>query len=136
MPYPNPPHMAVFLDHRTARLFALARATVSESRITADTGKHGQIHHRAGSPGPGHHGADISYLDKIADQLKTVEMILILGPGEAKFELDRYLKAHAPAIHRRIIGIEALDHCGSAGICAVARKLMRKAELMAMPRGR
>lgn len=132
----NPPHIAVYLDHRTARLFGLTRSTATETRITTDPGRRGHVHHRAGTPGSGHRGADKSYLDKIADHLKTAEQILILGPGEAKFELDRYLKTHAPAIHDRIIGIEALDQRGSAAICAFARKLMRKSDLMAVPRGR
>lgn len=130
------PHLAVYIDHRAARLLTITKAACTERRITRDGGRHGHVHHHAGTPGAGHAPLDKNFLQDIASALEGAGHILILGPGEAKFEVARHLQQHVPALHARVIGVEKLDQRGAAGICAFARPLFRKAELMAAAPGR
>jgi len=124
-------HLAVYIDHRAARILAITPEACTEKRIATDSGGRGHVHHHAGTPGPGHAEMDKGFLDAVSAALKEARHILILGPAEAKFELARHLQRHDPELRARVIGIENLDRCSAAGICAFARPLFRKADLMA-----
>lgn len=59
------------------------------------------------------------YYDEILSYLRDADAILILGPGEAKLELERRLK-HAEASHR-LVGVETADKMTKAQIKAKVR---------------
>jgi stalled ribosome rescue protein Dom34 len=60
------------------------------------------------------------YYNKIIAQIRKADSILIMGPGEAKHELEKRL-AHEE-LTRRIVGIETVDKMTDRQIAAKVRK--------------
>jgi hypothetical protein len=56
------------------------------------------------------------YYAEVIAQLRKAEALLIFGPGEAKFELEKRLR-HAE-LHKHIIGIESADKLTDRQIAA------------------
>lgn len=60
------------------------------------------------------------FYHQISDHLKESDCLLILGPGIAKFHLKTHIMDHFPALGRRIIGCETIDHPTDPQIAAYA----------------
>jgi hypothetical protein len=58
--------------------------------------------------------------DKIISHLRDADSILIIGPGEAKVELQKRLQGEA--LGARIVGIEAADKMTDGQIAAAVRE--------------
>lgn len=56
------------------------------------------------------------------DMLKPSHEILIVGHGNAKDELASFIRAHAPQLAPRIMGIRPMDQPSKGEILAFARK--------------
>jgi hypothetical protein len=106
-PSSAPSHLAVWIDHRNARLIPLAR-NGGETIIHNRTAASGNIHHKAGTAGAGHDAIDHTYLHDVVAALGEAQEILILGPADAKIVLRNYMDCHALA--RRVLGVEAMGH--------------------------
>jgi len=119
----TPLHLAVWLDHRTARLLTLSRQGVTEQVIhNENAGATGHVHHHSGTVGSGHAAMDRMFLEKISQGIGEAAEILILGPVEARSALEAFLKQHDRQQSIRIVGVEALDHSGAAEIAAFAER--------------
>ena len=116
-------HLAVWLDHRTARLLTLSRQGVTEQVIhNENVGATGHVHHHSGTVGSGHAAMDRTFLEQISQAIGDAAEILILGPVESRNALEAFLKQHDRQQSTRIVGVEALDHSGTAEIAAFAER--------------
>lgn len=123
----SPSHLAVWLDHKTARLLTLSRQGVAEQILNNhEAGANGHVHHRGGTFASGHAAMDKGFLESISQGIGEAEEILILGPVEARNALKTFLEHHAPHQAKRIVGMEAMDHSGMAEIAEFARKLFHR----------
>jgi hypothetical protein len=111
--------VGVWIDHKKAVIVTGEGGAISilESNMEAHTRSNGGVHGKIPS------GAQVflaedqrdrrymeyihKYYDDVIAQLREADAILILGPGEAKFELEKRLK-HAE-LHKLVIGIEPAD---------------------------
>lgn len=122
-------HCAVWLDHRSARLYDVTHAQASETALihAPDRGT-GHIHHKAGTPGPGHEAASTTFLHQIGEALRGSQAILILGPAEAKTALKAYLQVHFPAVAAKVVAVEPMAHASAAEIHAMAERIFRRTD--------
>jgi hypothetical protein len=64
------------------------------------------------------------YYDHVISCIRDAESILILGPGEAKVELERRLESEA--LSKRVVGIETVDKMADRQIAAKVRQYFPK----------
>jgi stalled ribosome rescue protein Dom34 len=122
-------HAIVWLDHAEAKVFAFNADDVDVTVLHPHEHK-AHIHHKANSIGSGKAATDPEYLHQIAQALNTAGEILIVGPGSTKLELIRHLQKHDPAVEKKVIGIETVDHPTDKQIVAHARKYFGAADRM------
>ena len=123
-------HLIVWIDHRVAHLYAITRDGISEllSVYAPDQGR-GHIHHKAGSPGPGHVAVAPAFLREVAGALGEANEILIVGPSDAKTALKKYIDLHLPLLARQIKGVEPMGHAGKGEIRAFAALFFHQYDL-------
>jgi hypothetical protein len=124
-------HLIVWIDHRVAHLYDVTRDGISELvTIQAPDQDRGHIHHKAGTPGPGHVGVSAAFLGDVANALGKAKEILIVGPSDAKTALKGYIDLHLPLLAGRIRGVEPMGHAGKEEIHAFAILFFRQHDLM------
>lgn len=64
------------------------------------------------------------YYDEVISNISDAESILLLGPGEAKGELEKRLAAKG--LRGRIVGIETVDKMTARQIAAKVREYFRR----------
>jgi hypothetical protein len=64
------------------------------------------------------------YYDHVISCIRDAESILILGPGEAKVELERRLESEA--LSKQVVGIETVDKMTDRQIAAKVRQYFSK----------
>lgn len=112
---------AVWLDHHEARVIRVHEAGFDEASIAAPDS---HVHrHPPGAAEPHRHPDDLRrFLLEIADALRDADQILILGPSTAKLQLLRYLREREPAIERRVLGVETVDHPSDRQLVAYVKR--------------
>jgi hypothetical protein len=120
--------VGVWIDHKKAVMVTGEGEAISilESNMEKHTRSNGGAHGKIPSGAQVFLAEDqrdrhyMEYLNKyygdVIAQLREAEAILIFGPGEAKFELEKRLK-HAE-LHKQIIGIEPADKLTDRQIAA------------------
>ncbi len=130
--------MGLWIDHRQAVIVVLLDHEVEVRHITSGMGKH--IRYSGASQSKtavgSHEDSDEDsrdrrfdshlgeYYDKVISQLRDADSILIIGPGEAKGELQKRLESEALGGH--IVGVEAADKMTDGQITAAVRQHFRK----------
>jgi hypothetical protein len=128
-----PRHLAVWLDHKLARLLTLSRQGVTEQIIhNEEAGAGGHVHHHSGTVGSGHAAMDRGFLEAISQAIGEAEEILILGPVDARNALKGFLEHNDRRQAERIIGVEALDHSGRAEIAAFAQRFFERIDRLSV----
>ena len=120
-------HAAIWIDHREAKVYSLNRDTSNEWRLRPHD-RHVHLHHKAGLGDSGHAAPDKHYFHSVADAVKGAGEILITGPGTARTELMHHLQTHDPAVAKKVVGVEALDHPSDGQLVAFARKFFKAAD--------
>ena len=129
-----PPHLAVWVDHNSARLIWLYRDRSVETMIhNHEAGASGHVHHHRGTPANGHAPLTKAFLESVSEAIGAAEEILILGPVEARHALRSFLERHKPIQARHVMGDETLDHGETAKVAARARQFFLHVDLMARP---
>lgn len=123
-------HTVVWLDQVQARIFRLYRDRLELLQIIQGPDIHGHIHHKAGTPGPGHTETSQKFLRDISVALKETREILIAGPAQAKFALERHLNDVAAPMKAHVVGIEALDRADLNELYRLAQRIFRRSDLM------
>ena len=113
-------YMALWIDHREARIFRISADKSDE--VTVGTPQHVHRRHPKGESGAKEHPDDAKrFFHEVARSLEGPQQILLVGPGTAKLAFLRYLHAHDPALESRIVGIETVDHPSDRQLAAYAR---------------
>ena len=73
----------VWIDHLTAKIFAMGLVGVSASEVHAHLSS-SHLHHHANTVGSGHVKDDPSFLAAITKSVAACDDVLILGPGDEK----------------------------------------------------
>jgi stalled ribosome rescue protein Dom34 len=123
-------HAVVWLDHRAARIIGFdLHSSAHETRIVESHGP-AHLHHKAGVIGSGHAHDDHSYFTAIAEEMKGVREILIVGPADAKVHLQTFLRRQYPELAVHIVGSEAMEQQGDAEIVKFAHGFFHRADRM------
>ena len=122
--------VGIWIDHRKTVIVSVSDKGEETSLIRSDMEKHVRY---SGSPQEdsaedqrdkrftGHLN---KYYDDIISCVGDAESILILGPGEAKIELEKRLESKA--LSGRIVGIETVDKMTDRQIAAKVRQYFSK----------
>jgi stalled ribosome rescue protein Dom34 len=122
-------HAIVWIDHQEARVFHFNPAEVDRLVLHPhDPTRH--IHHKAGSIGSGHAPEDHEFFEQVAASIAGAGAVLITGPANAKTELVRHIRNHAPELLKVIVGVETVDHPTDRELIAHARTYFKGADLM------
>ena len=127
----------LWIDHRQAIVVTLSGQAEVTKRIVSNMEKHvrysGASHPKDQTESHNDAAEDIrdrrfddhlsTYYDEVIACLRNVDSILILGPGEAKAELQKRLEGQEPS--GRIVGIEAADKMTDGQIAAQVRQHFR-----------
>lgn len=122
-------HAVVWLDHRQAKVFTFDRDHSEEMTIKTLKG-FDQAHKHAGTVEGSRTTTDVKFLHNIVEALGDAQEWLIIGPGQAKDELVKHIKAHDHMLANRIVGVEPSDHPTDGQIVAHARTFFHGADRM------
>jgi hypothetical protein len=122
-------HAVVWIDHHEARVIHFNAETTEEERVhPADPPKH--LHVKAGSASGTHITDEPRFYRDVVDALADTHEILVTGPSTATAEFLRYAHKHAPALIKRIAGIETLDRLTDNQLLAEGRRFFLNADRM------
>src|SRR5689334_1931007 len=97
-------HAVVWIDHKVAKVVHF-NADSSEPVLVHSSNPHPHVHHKANSIDSGHALVDKKYLERVAEAIAHSGAILVVGPANAKIELQTFLKQSHPAIAARISAV-------------------------------
>jgi hypothetical protein len=106
-------NVGIWIDHKKAIIVSASAEGVSTKTVESDVGAHPRFGGQQDGGGEKkyeeRHAQRLErYYDEVIDQLGELDGLLILGPGEAKTELEARLnRSHASA--DRVIAVEATD---------------------------
>ena len=114
--------LGLWIDHREAVIVTIAHEGEEIKRINSDAEKQG------GSPeGKPEDQRDRrfanhlnQYYDEVIAAIRNADSILIMGPGEAKGELEKQLEQER--LSERIVGVETTDRLTEPQIVAKVRQ--------------
>ncbi len=98
-------HVAVWIDHREARVFHIDAAPLRIDKLLAP---HPHLTRKAEDHG--HYSGDERFFHKVAGSLRDADRILVVGPHAATLEFIRYVHRREQMLTTRIAGVETLDH--------------------------
>ena len=123
MSYDKPRRVAIWIDHREAILITFyGEIFISEEELFSEAGPHthggGWAQHRIEA-----HRHEIlkHYYDEVIGHLGPVDEILILGPGQAKHELNRSIDHHK-GLKGKVMAVRGTDHLTEKEIVAEAEQ--------------
>lgn len=108
----------VWIDHLTAKVFALGLTGVSASTLHANLSS-SHLHHHANTIGSGHVKDDPAFLTAIGKSVAACDEVLILGPGNEKTALMHHLQSARP---KMLLRLESSDHPTDEEIVAIGRR--------------
>jgi hypothetical protein len=125
--------VGLWIDHRRAVIVSIENEVELIQELISNMEKHVRFssgtHSKASNSTQGSTAEDVRdrqfmdhlglYYDEIVSLVRDADSILIIGPGEAKVELENQLK-HAN-LEERIVGIEAADKMTNNQIAAKVR---------------
>ncbi len=127
-------HTAVWLDHKEAHIFHFAALPLraSAEEVTVPAPQHRIHRHQLSRSGEAvEHPDDLKrYFTEVAGHLRDAHAILIMGPGSAKAELVKHLRAHNATLADRVVRVEAVDHPTDPQIAAIARTVFAQTDRM------
>ncbi len=116
-----PNHIAVWLDHKEARVFTFSGENAVETTVHARP--HNDHHkHTRGQEMLKEHPEDIRrFFRELSTSLTGAKALLIVGPGAAKLEYIRHLHEHERVLEGAVVGIETVDHPSDGQLIAYAK---------------
>ena len=113
--------VAIWLDHREARVFHIHPENSDEATFLAPSEKTHHKHPRGQENEKAHPDDAKRFFHDIARSLDGNDSILVVGPSTAKLDFLRYLHTHEQAVERMIAGIETVDHPSDKQLVAFAK---------------
>jgi stalled ribosome rescue protein Dom34 len=123
-------HTIVLVDHREAKFFNVLGNEHDDVVINSHTSVQ-RLHHQA-SKDPGK-AVDVEFFQRIVAALNHARGMLITGPGNAKFDLKRYIEDHRPDLAPRV-SETALDTPGEAGLRELANDFITRPNRYGSPK--
>ena len=124
--------VGVWIDHRKAVIAIIAGKTEEMRQITSNIEKHVRYSGAAQEDSAedqrdkrftGHLN---KYYDRVIACIRDADSILILGPGEAKIELEERLGKEA--LRGRVVGVETVDKMTDRQVAARVRQRFLKSK--------
>ena len=124
--------VGVWIDHRKAVIAIIAGKTEEMRQVTSNMEKHVRYSGAAQEDSAedqrdkrftGHLN---KYYDQVIGCIRDADSILILGPGEAKIELEERLGKEA--LRGRIVGVETVDKMTDRQVAARVRQRFLKSK--------
>ena len=116
-------HAVVWLDRSTARIIGCdASESIDVEAISSRTPEPG-LHRTSGRTASGHARFDLEYFDRVADALREVEEVLIVGPAHTKFAFESHLDERHPDIARHVVGVETVGYQSDPELAAFGKQL-------------
>jgi len=119
--------VGLWIDHRKAVIVIVTDEGEETRLIESDMEKHVRFASGSSEDGSAESTRDRQfashldgYYDKVIACIRDAESILILGPGEAKGELEKRLESGEPK--GRIVGVETVDKMTDRQIAARVRQ--------------
>jgi stalled ribosome rescue protein Dom34 len=120
--------VALWIDHRQAVIAAVASGTEELRHILSGVEKHVRFSSGEGGAEDARDRRFASHLNQYYDEViaavRDAKSILILGPGEAKHEIEKRLRD--AGLGDGIVGVETVDKMTDHQIAAVARQRFRE----------
>jgi stalled ribosome rescue protein Dom34 len=116
-------HVVVWIDHREAHILYF---DVSKNEIIKSQSTQTHLHHKANEIGSGNAPEDHHFFHQVISAVSNVHEILVIGPGSAKGELLKHAAMHDPAMAKKIVSVETVDHPSDAQVLAYAKKYFKR----------
>jgi hypothetical protein len=130
--------VGLWIDHRQAVIVITLNREESIKRITSDMEKHVRYSGASEASGEGASHSDTSeggkerrfddqlnrYYDEVISYLDDATTILIVGPGEAKVELQKRLESHG--LSDRVAAVKTADKMTDDQIATYVRQHFRE----------
>lgn len=101
-------HIAVWLDHKEAKIFHVGAESFDLSTVRAP---HHHVRRHPHATAEHEHPADAKhYYHEVAKALTAATEILVVGPSTAKLELVKHIHSHDASLVPKIVGVETVDH--------------------------
>jgi stalled ribosome rescue protein Dom34 len=112
----------IFIDRREAKVFHLSATDEAKLKFERTATANPLLE---ADQGVARHVVDDEFMRCIVESLDHTGQTLIVGPGNSKFELQKYMQQHTPGLAARISRVETLDDPKDAGILETARQFFR-----------
>jgi stalled ribosome rescue protein Dom34 len=126
-------HVAVWMDHREARIYRVVAGTFSKAIIDAPS-RHVHRHPKGQETDKNRdkeHPDDAHrFFHDVARALDDAEEVLIVGPSTAKLHFVRYVHRHDPGLESKVVGLETVDHPSDGQLVAYAKHYFKAADRM------
>jgi stalled ribosome rescue protein Dom34 len=114
----NKNHVVVWIDHREAHVLFFEGA----NEFIGSNTTHTHLHHKANEIGSGNAPEDRKFFDAVVISVADINEVLLVGPGSGKNDFVKYVREHYPALAKRIVGSETVDHPTDPQVVAYAKK--------------
>jgi stalled ribosome rescue protein Dom34 len=112
-------NFVIWLDQAHTKIFEFSRERMERKNIYSDLRlKIDQIDLQR---------QERKYFSEIYNNISQASKLLLLGPGITKHHFQNYLQEQAPALSKKIIGIETTDHPTDAQIATFAGRFIKAA---------
>ena len=118
-------HVVIWVDHQEAHILFYDQ---EKDQIIHSNAKQLHLHHKANVIGSGNAPEDSHFFEAILAQVIDVSEILILGPGFAKIELQKYAVEHHIGIAKKIIDVKTVDHPTDRQVLAYAKEYFKRSD--------
>jgi stalled ribosome rescue protein Dom34 len=120
-------HAVVWIDHQAAHIIHF-NADSSTVDLVKTSSNEAHLHHHRGTLGSGKAETSQSYLHEVVESMASAKEVLVVGPGSAKLELIKHVHAHDPAVSKKIVGVETVDHPTDPQLLAFAKRYFLKVD--------
>ncbi|MGZ3695301.1 MAG: eRF1 domain 2 [Bdellovibrionota bacterium] len=107
----------IWIDREHARIFHFSEESMERKRIrTGHTD-----HHTHRKEGIAAQKDEKALFIEAKDELASSDRVLIVGPSMAKHHFQTFLMEHYPALAKKVVGLETVDHPSDGQIAAIAK---------------
>jgi len=110
----------VWINHNAAEVFRINAREESKLVVNSHTSQQ-TLHHSGHGDGSAQQPVDTDFFARIAATLNHVAGTVLAGPGQARYELCRYLGDARPDLAAHVHELDTPAHPGDAGIVALGR---------------
>ena len=128
-------HVIVWLDHRGARIVGCDPTDEFDVVEIRSERPVPRVHRKSGPMGLGHAPYDLDYFDDVADALRDVAEVLIVGPSQTKWAFERFLDKRRPDVARHVVGVETVDRPTDRELAAFGRHMFARIDALGLEPG-